>query len=99
VRTLESWEKADIDKHLKKLVAEGARLWWFKPLMAGYGKSGVSDYIGTYRGYFWSFEVKREGKEPTAIQDRRMKEMEAAGGQTFWGTAAKIISEFDEWLF
>lgn len=93
--TPEGWEKKEIDAHLKKY---GPDLWLFKPYMAGFGKSGVSDYVGCYRGRFFSFEVKREGKEPTPIQWRRMAEVENAGGKPFWGTAAKVISEFETWI-
>lgn len=94
MKTPEGYEKDEIKKYLDGL----AECWHFAPYMAGFGKSGVPDRVGCYRGKFFSIEVKREGKEPTPIQWRRMREVEAAGGETFWGTAAKVVPEFEEWI-
>lgn len=94
MRSPEGFEKDDLHRYLRGVVG----CWIFFPYMAGYGKSGVSDIVGCYRGKFFAVEVKREGKEPTPIQNRRMAEIEAAGGKTFWGTAAKVIPEFEEWI-
>ena len=94
--TPEGFEKVDIDKFLKLLGPE--RVWSFKPYMAGYGKSGVPDYCLCLCGAFWSIEVKRPGKEPTAIQDRRMKEIRSAGGHAVAGTADVVIAALTEWL-
>ena len=100
MKTPEGCEKQDIDKFFKPLIATG-RIWLFKPYMAGFGKGGVPDYVGASRfhaGRLFGIEVKREGKEPTGNQNRRMAEIEAAGGKTFWGTAAKVIPEFEAWI-
>lgn len=90
----EAYEKAEIKQYLDKLVG----CWHFAPYMAGFGAGGVPDRVGCYRGKFFAIEVKREGKEPTPIQTRRMAEIEAAGGKTFWGTSAKVIPEFEAWI-
>ena len=96
MKTPEGYEKDDIKEYL-----EGGKpiVWYFSPYMAGFGKSGVSDIVGChkFKGFF-SIEVKRPLKEPTPIQWRRMGEIEAAGGKTFWGTAEKVIKEFEEWI-
>ena len=89
MKTPEGYEKDDIKKYLDKIGA-----WYFCPLMAGYGKSGVPDIIGCFRSTFFAVEVKRPGKTPTPIQKRRMAEIRAANGVTFWGTAEKVIAEF-----
>lgn len=96
MKTPEGYEKDDICKYLD----EGVPIvWYVRTLMAGFGKSGIPDIIGVHRfkGFF-SIEVKREGKEPTAIQWRRIKEIEEAGGKAFWGTAEKVIGEFEQWI-
>ena len=36
--------------------------------------------------------------EPTPIQERRMAEIRAAGGLAFWGTAEKVLKEFNEYF-
>ena len=96
MKTPEGYEKDDIKKRLDALKPG---VWYFNPLMAGYGPSGVPDIVGVHRTKgFFSIEVKREGKAPTVLQERRMREIEAAGGKTFWGTAAKVIPEFKAWI-
>src|SRR5262245_52000083 len=100
MKTPEGYEKADLDKFFKRLVKNGD-VWLFKPMTAGFGKSGISDYVGCCRykgGQFFSIEVKREGKNPTALQYHRMRNIEAAGGKTFWGTAVMVIIEFEAWI-
>jgi hypothetical protein len=95
MKTPEYYEKQDITAYL-----DGASIdiWFYKPYMAGYGKSGVPDIVGVYRGKFFSIEVKRPGKNPTMIQGRRMQEIAKAGGKTFWGPADKVCAEFEEWI-
>lgn len=96
MRSPEGFEKAEIDAFLKKL---GPGLCWvFKPYMAGYGKSGVPDYCLCICGAFWAIEVKRPGKEPTAIQYRRMEEIWRARGHAVAGTAEVVIQALRDWL-
>jgi hypothetical protein len=96
MKSPEGYEKYVIKEYLTK---SNPIVWYFMTYMAGYGKVGVPDIVGCHqlKGFF-SIEVKRPGKEPTAIQDRRMKEIEEAGGKTFWGTAEKVIAEFEAWI-
>ena len=92
----EFFEKQEIDAFLRKL---GPRLVWsVKPFMAGFGKSGVPDYCLCLNGAFWGIEVKRPGKEPTAIQHRRMNEIRDAAGHAVAGTAEVVITELRTWL-
>lgn len=87
MKTPEGYEKDDICKYLDEIGA-----WYFRPYMAGYGKSGVADIIACIEGVFWSIEVKREGKEPTLRQLQRMDEIEKAGGFVCAGTAERVIA-------
>ena len=82
----EYYEKKAIKKYLESICA-----WHFSPYMAGFGKSGVPDIVACINGKFVSIEVKREGKEPTALQWQRMAEIDLAGGVSVWGTAARVI--------
>ena len=92
MKSPEGFEKDEIKDHLNEYVG-GVRndCWFFSPYMAGYGKSGVPDIVACINGKFVSIEVKREGKEPTALQWQRMAEIGLAGGFTCWGTAARVI--------
>ena len=69
-----------------------------KPATYGYGASGAPDRVCCLAGRFFAVEVKREGKQPTPLQALRLRQIEAAGGQAVWGTAAKVIPEIDAWL-
>lgn len=93
MRTPEFWEKAEIDRFLETV---GAYI--VKPATYGMGKSGVPDRVCCIHGMFLAIEVKREGKEPTKLQERRIAEIQAAGGHAVWGTAAKVIPELEKWL-
>lgn len=92
MRTPEGYEKDAIGKYLASINA-----WYFKPYMTGYGKSGIPDIVACLHGVFIGIEVKREGKEPTKLQERRMEEIRLAGGFACWGTADKVIAEIEQW--
>ena len=95
MKTPEGYEKDDICKFLDSL---GARCWYFRVFMAGYGKAGVPDIVGCYMSKWFSIEVKREGKQPTERQWQRMGEISGAVGKVFWGTSSKVIPEFKDWI-
>lgn len=88
MRSPEGHEKAAIDKYLDSIGC-----WRFRPFMSGYGKAGVPDIVACINGRFVSIEVKREGKEPTKLQDTRMDEIRKAGGYAVWGTAERVIPQ------
>jgi hypothetical protein len=92
MKTPESYEKDEIKKYLKSIGA-----WYFSPFMAGFGKSGVPDIICCIEGTLWGLEVKREGKSPTTLQQHRISEIKAAGGQATWGVAAKVCADINRW--
>lgn len=92
MKTPESYEKDAIKKYLTQIEA-----WFFLPFASGYGKSGVPDIVGCIDGCFVGIEVKREGKQPTKLQEERMKQIHMAGGRAFWGTAEKVIPEIKAW--
>lgn len=93
MRSPEGHEKADIRAFLKQ-----NNIWFFNPATGGFGSSGIPDICGCYRSTFFAVEVKREGKQPTALQWKRMEDIEQAGGKTFWGTADRVIAEMKAWL-
>ena len=92
MRTPEGWEKAALDTYLKSIGA-----YVVKPTTFGYGGSGAADRVVCIAGVFWSLEVKREGKPPTAIQLRRIDEVRKAGGHAEWGVGAVLIDHVEKW--
>jgi len=51
------------------------------PVPGGYGKSGL-DFTVCFFGRFLAIETKADGKEPTGRQNKRIDEIEQAGGVT-----------------
>lgn len=92
----EFYEKKDICDFLDSLGPQ--RCWYFKPYMAGFGKSGVPDIVGSLCGTCFGVEVKRPGKAPTPIQKRRMAEIARTNGLAVAGTAEIVIQALSDWL-
>jgi Holliday junction resolvase len=53
----------------------------FTPMTGGYGRSGVPDIVGCYKGHFFAIECKAGKGTTTALQDKNIKEIEKAGGR------------------
>lgn len=87
----EYYEKREIKKYLDSIEA-----WYCMPATYGFGKSGTPDIIACWEGMFIGIEVKRERKEPSKVQEKRIKGIQAAGGIAVWGTAEKVIKELKE---
>ncbi len=96
MKTPESWEKLAVDRWLKQVGPD--RVFWFKTFTAGFGASGAPDYLLCLNGALWGLEIKRPGKAPTAIQERRMEAIRKAGGHAVAGTAEVVIQAMTEWL-
>lgn len=73
------------EKRVKKKVVEmlkslGQEVYYFFPMTGGYGKSGVPDIVGCYRGMFFAIECKAGKNTTTALQDREILLINNAGG-------------------
>jgi hypothetical protein len=77
--TPESKTKEIIKRILKK---RGA--FYFMPATGGYGISGASDFVGCYRGRFFSIEAKAGDNKPTALQLKFMVQVTQVGGISIW---------------
>ena len=56
-------------------------VYYFTPMTGGYGRSGVPDIVGCYKGYFFAIECKAGKGTTTALQDKNIKDIEKAGGR------------------
>lgn len=69
----------DIKKYLKSL----DKCFFWKEHGGMYGVAGIPDIICCYRGLFLTFEVKRPDGRLTKLQEKTIKEIQAAGGQAY----------------
>lgn len=73
-----------IIKALVKKLLNQYPCWWTMTIPSAYGGStGVPDYTCVYKGKAFFIETKAPGKVPTALQDRQMNAIRAAGGKCF----------------
>jgi Holliday junction resolvase len=75
VMTPEAKVKRKVVAQLKELGA-----YYFYPVTGGYGRSGVPDVIGCYKGLFFGIECKAGKNKPTPLQQKNLEEIRAAGG-------------------
>ena len=86
--TPEGKVKKEIDAYLKTL----GRDWWgFKPMMMGYGRKGIPDILGCYRGHFMAIEVKSESGKLTPWQEVEIREIRQSRGVAFVARSAKDV--------
>jgi Holliday junction resolvase len=68
---------------VKKVVAQQLReikAYYFYPATGGYGKSGVPDIVGCYKGKFFGIECKAGKNKPTALQEKNLKDITESNG-------------------
>ena len=73
----------DVKKAVKKILSEytGAGMWYFMPPANGYGRSGIPDFIGCYKGNMFGIETKFGYNDPTANQVREIQNIIQAKAQ------------------
>jgi Holliday junction resolvase len=57
--------------------------YYFYPVTGGYGRSGVPDIVCCLNGNFIGIECKAGDNKPTALQNKNLEEIQAAGGFAF----------------
>jgi Holliday junction resolvase len=71
--------EAKVKKKVKAILDElGA--YHFFPLMGGFGRAGVPDIIGCYKGCFFAIECKAGSNKTTELQERELEKIRRAGG-------------------
>ena len=75
----------------KKIVEQLKTLgcYYFFPATGGYGKSGVPDIVGCYKGKFFGIECKAGKNTPTALQEKNLSDIALAGG------VAAVVNELN----
>jgi penicillin-binding protein-related factor A (putative recombinase) len=68
---------------VKKKVVQQLKLldaYYFYPVTGGYGRSGVPDIVGCYKGKFFGIECKAGNNKPTPLQELNLEQIEKNGG-------------------
>jgi len=71
------------EKKVKKKVVEilkASGAYYFYPVMAGYGSSGVPDLVVCHYGTFIGIECKAGNNKPTPLQEQNLTRIKQAGG-------------------
>lgn len=80
-------------KQAIKKILDSHEVYHFSPYQAGMGRAGIPDIIACYNGRFLAIEAKAGKGKTTALQDRELSRINAAGG-----TAIVINGDNLGWL-
>ncbi len=73
--------------------------WYYMPVSASaFGVAGIPDFIGHYKGIFWSIEAKAKGKKPTGFQALQLKAIALSGGEAFIVDGEESMENFEHWV-
>jgi Holliday junction resolvase len=70
-------------KQRVKSILENAGAYYFFPAANGYGHAGIPDIIACVNGCFLAIECKAGKGKTTALQERELEKIRAAGGASF----------------
>lgn len=87
--------EAKVKLAVKKILDE-LGIYHFSPFMAGMGRAGVPDIIACHEGRFLGIECKAGKGKTTALQDRELHAIAAAGGYTFVARETNLEELRDE---
>ena len=66
---------------VKILKEYGADLYYFYPVMGGFGAAGIPDIVGCYCGKFFAIECKAGKGKTTALQEKNIAQIREADGR------------------
>ena len=74
--------EAKIKAQVRRILAD-SDAYFFMPPGSGYGRAGIPDVVGCVRGKFLAIECKAGKGKTTALQDRELNAIRAAGGMAW----------------
>lgn len=72
-----------VKEKIKKILKQRGAF-YFMPAGTPFGTAGVSDFVGCYRGRFFSIEAKAGDNKPTGLQLKFMVQVQQVGGISIW---------------
>ncbi len=69
-----------VKKAIKKILQDSSA-YFAMPIGSGYGNAGVPDFLVCHKGEFIGIEAKAGKGKTTALQDKHLADIRAAGGQ------------------
>lgn len=79
-----------VKQEIKRQLALLENCWYFMPEQGGYGRAGIHDFVGCYRGRAFCIEAKAEGGKLSAHQRREIAAARDAGA------FSEVIQGMDE---
>jgi pantoate kinase len=71
--------EAKVKAKIKAILKEH-NVYYAMPIGSGYGNSGVPDFLCCVSGKFVAIEAKAGKGEPTALQEKNLRQIKEAGG-------------------
>ena len=80
-----------VKSKIKEVLDKVEGLWYFMPVQNGYGKVGIPDFVGCYKGAFFAIEAKAAGKATTQWQLRCHGDILESGGRVIIANGSSEI--------
>jgi pantoate kinase len=74
--------EAKVKAQIRKIL-DATKAYYAMPIGTGYGNSGVPDFLVCHQGNFIGIEAKAGKGKTTALQEKHLADIRAAGGTTF----------------
>lgn len=74
--------EANVKRQIRKIL-DTTKAYYAMPIGTGYGNSGVPDFLVCHKGHFIGIEAKAGKGTTTALQEKHLADIRAAGGATF----------------
>lgn len=89
--------EAKVKKKVRDTLGTIPNCWFFMPPANGYGRAGIPDFVGCYRGFFFAIECKAGDNKLTALQERELEGINKANGMT-WVVTDNNVGHFKDLL-
>ena len=91
-----STPETKVKKRVRKILDDHG-VYCFMPATGGYGRSGIPDIVGCYKGFFFAVECKAGRGTTTALQEKELRKIREAGGTAFVINETNV-EELSQWL-